>query len=398
MKRILIGSLPAIFALGAACAATEGSGEPDRENVVVPEAGGGDAGGPVDDGAVDGGCDASDPSCVTKAITCAEAAWCPSPTGVSNLYALTAVWGSGGSDVWAAGSGGNIVHWDGTAWKPTPTTPAVKNTFSHLVGSGPNDVWAISATDTIFHSTGWNGSTATWTRMPSPFADEFTLIPISAAWAHSSGEVRLGGPSVYLEDGEGNFSPHNQLAKKIVDGGVQWQPVKGTATLNAIWGASPDDLWVAGDNSQAAKWQLGMTMHGTRAAGSKAEHTWVEVDSQASVILEAIWGSSAADVWAVGDKGTIRHITAGAVRWDVVPSPTTEALHAIWGAGPSDIWAVGDNGTIIHWDGQAWKPALAAFPVNRKKPDLYGVWGAATNDVWIVGSTIALHHTGANKP
>ncbi len=398
MKRLLIATLPAALALGAACAATEGSGEPDRENVVVPEAGSTDAGGPIDDGAADGGCDASDETCVTKAITCAEAAWCPSDTGVSNLYALTAVWGSGPSDVWAGGSGGTIVHWDGAAWKPTPTTPAVKNTFYSVVGSGPNDVWAISATNTIFHSTGWNGTTATWTVAPSPFRDEFSIMPITAAWAHATGEVRLGGPSFLIEDEDGNLSPGNQFVKRIVDGGVRWKGIDGTATLHAIWGASPDDLWVAGDNSQYAKWQLGMTMHGTRPAGSTGEHTWVEVDSQASVILSAIWGSSAGDAWAVGDKGTIRHITAGAARWDVVPSPTTEPLHAIWGAAANDIWAVGDNGTILHWDGAAWKPAVAAFPVNKKKPDLYGVWGASTNDVWIVGATIALHHTGANKP
>ena len=396
MRRVLLGAPPVLFALGAACAATEGSGDPPPASIIVPEAGA-ETSAP-DAGGVDGGCDASDESCVTKAISCAEAAFCPSDTGVSNLYALTAVWGSGPNDVWAAGSGGTIVHWDGSAWKPASPVPAVKNTFSHVIGTGPNDVWAISATDTIFRSTGWNGGAATWTRMASPFADEYTLIPISAAWAHASGEMRLGGPSVYFDDGQGNFAPHDQLVKTNVDGGVGWKPVTGTATIHAIWGASPDDVWIAGDNSQMEKWQLGMTLHGTRPAGGKGDLTWVEVDSQASVILTGIWGSSASDVWAIGDKGTIRRFTAGAERWEIVPSPTTEPLRAIWGAAANDVWAVGDNGTILHWDGTTWKPAVAAFPVNRKKPDLHGVWGAGPNDVWIVGATLALHFTGANKP
>lgn len=396
MKRLGLASLPALFALGAACAATEGSGEPDRVSVVAPEAGG--EAGAVDAGGADGGCDARDEHCVTEEITCADAAWCPSETGVSNLYALTSIWGSSATDVWAAGSGGTIVHWDGAAWKPAPVTPPVQNTFSNLVGSGPGDVWAISATNTIFHSTGWNGTSAGWTLAPSPFRDEFSIMPITAAWAHATGELRLGGPSFLIEDDEGNFSTGNQFVKRDADGGVRWKGIEGTATLDAIWGASPDDVWVAGDNSQVASWQLGMTMHGTRPAGAASELTWVEVDSQASVRLSAIWGSSASDVWAVGDNGTIRRIRAGAERWEIVASPTSEPLHAIWGSGPNDVWAVGDNGTILHWDGQAWRPALAAFPVNRRKPHLYGVWGAGPNDVWIVGATIALHHTGANKP
>jgi hypothetical protein len=124
----------------------------------------------------------------------------------------------------------------------------------------------------------------------------------------------------------------------------------------------------------------------------------VEDDGCLAVDLHAIWGTGANDVWAVGDKGTIRHIAnANAVRWDIVPSPTSELLRAVWGSGPNDVWAVGDNGAIIHWDGKEWKPSVAAFQVNKKKPDLHGVWGSGPNDVWIVGDGVALHHTGVNQ-
>src|SRR5690606_33823531 len=105
---------------------------------------------------LDAACDPSDPNCVTKPITCAEAAWCPVPTGVSSLYLLTSVWGSSANDVWAGGSGGTIIHWDGKAWAPANIPGPAKNTYNNVVGTSANDVWAISATDTIYHAIGYS--------------------------------------------------------------------------------------------------------------------------------------------------------------------------------------------------------------------------------------------------
>jgi hypothetical protein len=395
MKRILPF---AILAVLAACAVTTAESEPNGPpaTIDVPEAGTPDA--PATDAGneLDAACDPADPNCVTKPISCAEAAWCPVPTGVSSLYVLTSVWGKGANDVWAGGSGGTIVHWDGAAW--TAGNIPVKHTFHNLLGVG-SEVWALSATDTMYKTSAFAGAATQWTQIPSPFSDEFSISPITAAWSSGAGEVRLGLPQFALFDSEGNFGPGNQFTRAIVDGGPGWQGWSGTATVNAMWGVSPDDLWIAADNSPNVSWQLGMTMHGRRAMGAPAgELEWQEVDSQASVILFSIWGTAASDIWAVGDKGTIRHIAnANAERWDIVTSPTKEPLRAVFGFGPNDVWAAGDNGTIIHWDGKEWKDSVAAFQVNKKKPDLHSVWGSGPNDVWIVGDGVALHHTGGAK-
>ena len=263
-----------------------------------------------------------------------------------------------------------------------------------MTGASGGDVWVVSATDTIFHAKGYLGGKVEWLRAPSPL-EEFSIVPIHSAWTGPAGELRLGARTYNLFDEEGNFGPGNQFERVTADGGgIGWRGSSGTATIHAIWGATSDDVWIAGDNSETASWQLGLTMHGTRKAGSEGPLAWVEVDSQASVVLASIWGSSTADVWCVGDKGTIRHHSAGALRWDIVTSPTKNALHAIWGSAGNDVWAVGDDGTILHWDGVTWTPSVAAFPVGRRRPDLYGVWGSSADDVWIVGDGIALHHTG----
>lgn len=395
MKRVLPF---AILAILAACAVTTAESEPNGPpaTIGVPEASTPDTAATDAGTELDAACDPADPNCVTKPITCAEAAWCPVPTGVSSLFVLTTVWGKGANDVWAAGSGGTVVHWNGTAW--AAGNIPVKNTFHNLLGVG-SEVWALSATDTMYKTSAFAGAATPWTLIPSPFDDPYSVVPITAAWASPTGDVRLGAPQFLLFDGEGNFGLGNQWTRATVDGGPAWQGWPGSATVNAMWGVSADDLWIAADNSPNVSWQLGVTMHGRRAPdGGPGDLEWQEVDSQAQVVFFSIWGTSASDIWAVGDKGTIRHVTnANAERWDIVASPTKEPLRTVFGFAPNDVWAVGDNGTIIHWDGTAWKESVAAFQVNKKKPDLHGVWGSGPNDVWIVGDGVALHHTGGAK-
>lgn len=380
----------------ASCATTEEGAPIPLPHQAIPEAGPIDSGTSFDaDAAPDHTCDASDPECVTTPISCSEAAWCPIATGVSALYALTGIWGSSKDDVWAVGSGGSIFHWDGATWTPTPPSTPLKNTFRAIWGSGPKDVWVASATDLILHSDGFENGTASWELAPRATADDWNTAPIYAGWGSGPGAARFGSRAFMRTDSEGNSGAGNQIvATTQGDGSVGWSLEPGSATVKGIWGSSADDVWLVGDNSDSVSWQLGYTKHGVRRGD---ELVWTEVDSQASVVLQAIWGSSAGDVWAVGDTGTIRHIGAGGTRWEIVSSPTREALHAVWGAAPNDVWAVGDSGTILHWDGASWTPSVAAFPMNRKRPHLYGVWGSGPNDVWIVGDGIALRFTGGAK-
>jgi hypothetical protein len=321
---------------------------------------------------------------------------------VSTLYSLTSVWGSSKSDVWAVGSGGTIIHYDGTKWTATPTP--VRNTFHAVWGSGPNDVWAVSMTDVLFHTTGFAAGTAVWTKAPAAQAEENDQYPraVLSVWGTSKDHVRIGARDRTVFDPQTGEAPTlNQYTKVAsapdggakdggAEGGAAWAHVEGAGAVHGFWGSSADDVWYIADNSERNGWQKGVTMHGTLDAKT-GELAWVAVDSQSTVVLEGIWGSSKTDLWTVGDMGVLRHLTAGALRWAVVPSPTTEALHAIWGSAANDIWAVGDAGTILHFDGTAWKPSTALL---EKPHDLYGVWGSSANDVWIVGDGVTLHYTG----
>jgi len=105
--------------------------------------------------------------------------------------------------------------------------------------------------------------------------------------------------------------------------------------------------------------------------------------------LEAVSGSSATDVWTVGQDGVILHWD-GAV-WSQAVSGVTAALGGVYAASPTDAWAVGDAGTIVHWDGSAWSASKSGTNAT-----LFGVWGSSGTDVWAVGATgLILHFDGS---
>lgn len=71
---------------------------------------------------------------------------------------LWSLWGSSSTDVWASGSHGTLLHWDGAAWRA-----AASGTSAHLAavwGVGPDAVWAGGAGGILLR---WNGEQ--WSRV-----------------------------------------------------------------------------------------------------------------------------------------------------------------------------------------------------------------------------------------
>ncbi len=376
----------------ASCASTDEADPREDASAVIDT---------TDSGAADADADAGQPcvpgdrSCVSNVLTCEEADFCPIQNGLDRRYVLTAVWGSGANDVWAVGSGGSILRYDGAGWATIPSEAT--ETLLAVWGSGPNDVWIGGSTATLFHGPGPSPSQPAWTDA-APFTRE-RLIPgrIFALWGTTAADLRVGGERfVKAIDEFGNVIVGNHLRRS----NDAWDVLEGfdgkypEATIRSIWGSSPEDVWISLDNSPAFEpWARGTLLHGTAPAAGEPL-VWQAVDSQSSMMLESLWGSSAGDVWAVGSSGTVRRFTPGATKWAIVGDvPTHESLHRVWGSGPNDVWMVGDAGTILHFDGTTWSEPTVAFPLG-KKPNLLGVWGSGPNDVWVVGEGYTLHFTG----
>jgi hypothetical protein len=101
----------------------------------------------------------------------------------------------------------------------------------------------------------------------------------------------------------------------------------------------------------------------------------------------------------------IRCAPATSSQWSRMESGTTFSLYSVWGSSASDLFSVGEPGGrfesgIFHYDGQAWSQQSIEAGVT-----LYSVWGSGSNDVFAVGSSplgergydgALLHYDGAS--
>lgn len=106
-------------------------------------------------------------------------------------------------------------------------------------------------------------------------------------------------------------------------------------------------------------------------------------------------------VWIVGSAGSV--FVYEPATGEVAERPVAEqpwALQAVWGSGADDVWAVGSDpdgvgplSAAFHWDGSAW--TNAALPAVAAGRPLSGIWGAAADDVWACGAFGVLHWDGS---
>jgi hypothetical protein len=374
-------SLLAVGALGFFASCAE-AGPNDREaadaGVVIP------TGPDADADATDGGgaeASASDAGCAAD--------FCPVAMPLESRYLLTSVWGTSKEDVWAVGSAGLIVHWNGTTWSRIGS--GLTNTLFAIDGSGPGDLWIVSSRAGIYRGLGIENGAMRWAARPPPVrpydGDNFNDADglVRAAWVGGADDVWLGGDPLW--------PCSNRWRARMVDGAVSsWELVQdpSCSTVHAVRAVGGDELWAVGEGKTASQATVGRAWRMKRGMNEpdSGHSAWQELDTQAPAALLAVWGTSQG-VWAVGERGTIRHYVPGATRWSIVASPTNTTLRAVWGSGPNDVWAVGDNATIIHFDGTEW--ALASTVSDL---DLHGLWGSGASDIWAVGAGGVLHSTG----
>lgn len=113
-----------------------------------------------------------------------------------------------------------------------------------------------------------------------------------------------------------------------------------------------------------------------------AQERWVWHYQQLETIqsLHGVWGTSATDVYAVGEGGMIARFDGRT--WRPQVSGTFETLRAVWGTSATDVYAVGDRGTIMHSDGGHWRPVAPAAGLDC---DFRAIWAASATDVYVVG-------------
>lgn len=211
------------------------------------------------------------------------------------------------------------------------------------------------------------------------------------------------GRDLWLVGAGGLILHRSPYAWTVSDSGV-------SNDLRAIWGSGPQDVWAVGargaavhfDGRRWTRFDTGGTAElrgvwvsdegDVFAAGATGEGgallrlqngVWV---AQAAGLLRAglngVWGSSASDVWAVGDGGLVLHYDGS--RWSDQSLATTASLYAIWGSGPKDLWVPAQSG-VFRFQG-SWGPLTP-----QPNGTVTSVSGTGPGDVWLAGSALNLN-------
>jgi hypothetical protein len=173
----------------------------------------------------------------------------------------------------------------------------------------------------------------------------------------------------------------------------QWTPMaSGTsADFSDLWGSSATDVFVVGESVNEEEFEL----------ASEIRHfdgvAWTQQLREVDLELRGVWGSAPADAYAVGfdffsPDAKVLHFDG--TRWSEVPGFTagefeTLGFESVWGSSASDVFAVGfasdglfNESLIFHFDGSSWRRIPVTGAV---RPELRDVWGSSATDVYAVG-------------
>jgi photosystem II stability/assembly factor-like uncharacterized protein len=124
------------------------------------------------------------------------------------------------------------------------------------------------------------------------------------------------------------------------------------------------------------------------AASDAAGWAWTPQTSGTGQALLAVWGSSASDIWAVGQASTILHTTNGGITWSAVtPSLFAGDWGSVGGSSANDLFIVSTTGVAIH-SGNGGTSWTEVSPPSREAT---AVLGFSSGDVYVLGSGDLAH-------
>jgi hypothetical protein len=285
------------------------------------------------------------------------------------LGAGSAVATTGPTNVWVTGNG-PILHYDGASW--TSVFDDAQSTFGSLWANTSTDAWAVGyypgpnsmLAGSIAH---WDGTAWKDVTNAPPTNQLFRV------WGSSPSDVWVVGDEVV---GGG------LVAIVLHFNGSTWSiaytdPIQDFAS---VWGSGPNDVWVSG---------LGDMVHFDGTAWSKAGPT------SATVHTFGVWGTGPSDVWAWGTEdggsnGMLFHYDGSA--WSAgTPLGASLSVSDMWGSSPTGIWAIGVDATsgsnralMMHWDGHAW----SILPQSANAPVLDDIAGSGPGNIWCAGEAV----------
>jgi len=207
-------------------------------------------------------------------------------------------------------------------------------------------------------------------------------------------DLTCGGGGDPLRCGTTVTTPSGKVCSP--DGWCWMSPKPQGNDLGAVYATSASDVWAVG--------QAGTVLHydGNDWAGTSGLIEGFGVDPDVSGRMEnrryfaAVWASGPGDAWIATGGGRPKALEGDGKHWNEVVIPAATALSIlvdVWGSGPSDVWFL-DSGTktVYRGSGSSW--AALALPTALGVPA--HIWGLSTSEVYVSGSKGLYRFDGTN--
>jgi photosystem II stability/assembly factor-like uncharacterized protein len=263
-----------------------------------------------------------------------------------------------------------IHYWNGTIWEVsvhlTPSPVATPPTLEHyslkaLSVYSATDVWAAGSHGDVggnvfTYVMHWNGTG--WSRVhegQAPHED-----PQGGTLRYLF-DIQSLGPGEAIAVG-GSFFGGTPIILRCTTGGCSNDtPPHNFGPYNSVSASSPDDIWIVGGSGIS----LAAHFDGT---------VWQEVSVPDAGTLRAVVSISPNDAWAAGENGLL-HWNGAA--WSQFGGSPTQG-YSLSATSSNDVWLAADTNGVWHWDGNTWTQSLAMtahfYSISALNP--FEVWAA----------------------
>ncbi|MFN0152242.1 MAG: WD40/YVTN/BNR-like repeat-containing protein [bacterium] len=296
--------------------------------------------------------------------------------------AVTDFWGSSATNLYAVGHNGKLIRFDGVAWQKTQLDSTLH--LLRIDGFDANTIWITALDGRILHGSGVN-----WVVQDDQLGrlafgigalDARRAVTVNYRAGFATGSIDgwteewpgYRFPLVAITVSDGAPCAFGDLVSYLrVEGDGVRRVSMDAARVRDAWSADGSEIIVVGGNGRIQ-----------RGRGDR----WTRDSSGTDADLDAVHGTSASDVWAVGDERAALHFDG--TRWQRLPLPQelyAYSLRDVWAVAPNDVYFVSSGG--IHFDGAAW--SVIELP-GADYPFITAVWARSSTEVYFVGGPGAI--------
>lgn len=245
-----------------------------------------------------------------------------------------------------------------TSWSSVAAPPS---SISALWASAPDQAWAATLNGV------WRFDGAIWTDADANFSQAVTgIFGLPNGTLVAVGNNSTGPGFVRYQDASGSWTDATLPATPTVK------------RLQAVWGVGTQDLFVVGSTGSGIIAPLAMRLDSTG---------WSVMTLAAGVSngVSCVWGLTSSEVWACHSKGLLHYDGAS---WVDEKLPSAGAINAVWGRSKTELYAVGAAGRAFQRTQNGWVAVETGVSA-----DLAGIGGGSSGPIYAIirnGGIIAL--------